>query len=80
MQRYGMLLADGGNVALTARSDRFTASKWAGLLGPHDLRGIRVTDFELVDSGPRLPWSGDCVRTGPLPAAPAFLEAAPARN
>lgn len=80
MQRYGMLLADGGNVALTARSDRFTASKWAGLLGPHDLRGIRVTDFELVASGPRLSWNGDCVRTGPLPSAPTFLEAAPARN
>ena len=77
MQRYGMLLADGGNVALTARSDRFTASKWTGLLGPHDLRAIRITDFQLVDAGARRPWSGDCVRTGPVPAKPSFLEATP---
>jgi serine/threonine-protein kinase len=77
MQRYGMLLADGGNVALTARSDRFTAHKWSGLLGPRDLQAIRVSDFELVDSGAALPWSGDCVRTGPVPAAPGLPGAAP---
>ena len=41
MQRYGMLLSDGGRVALTARSDRFTRSKWAGLLGPTDLAALR---------------------------------------
>ena len=35
MQRYGMLLADGGSIALTAQSDRFTAHKWAGLLGSY---------------------------------------------
>ena len=79
LQRHGMLLADGGNVALTARSDRFTASKWAGLLGPHDLRAIRIADFEMVEAGSRLGWSGDCVRTGPVPAAPSFQEALPAR-
>src|SRR5262249_34714970 len=32
MQKYGMLLADGGNIALTAQSDRFTRAKWSGLL------------------------------------------------
>ena len=79
LQRHGMLLADGGSVALTARSDRFTASKWAGLLGPHDLRAIRITDFEMVEAGARHGWSGDCVRTGPVPAAPSFREALPAR-
>jgi len=62
LQRYGMLLADGGNVALTARSDRFTAAKWDGLLGPRDLASIGVGSFEVVDGGERVQWRGDCVR------------------
>jgi hypothetical protein len=62
MQTYGMFLADGGNVALTARSDRFTAAKWANLLGPRDLDRIRPADFEMVDGGARIPLTLDCVR------------------
>jgi serine/threonine-protein kinase len=62
MQRYGMLLADGGNVALTARSDRFTRTKWAGLLGPRDLDSIQPSDFEMVDGGERITLTLDCVR------------------
>ncbi len=75
LQRYGMMLADGGNVALMGRSDRFTQHKWAGLLGSRDLQAIRVTDFQLVDQGPRFAWNGDCVRTPAVPAAPALLGA-----
>lgn len=66
MQKYGILLADGGTIALTAQSDRFTVNKWPGLLGPHDLRALRVTDFEMVAAGPRVSYTGDCVRTSPL--------------
>lgn len=62
LQRYGMFLADGGNVALTAQSDRFTTHKWAGLLGPHDLRPLQVIDFEMVHAGQRFPYTGDCDR------------------
>ncbi|MCB9849598.1 MAG: hypothetical protein H6817_02715 [Phycisphaerales bacterium] len=62
MQRYGILLADGGSVALTAQSDRFTLAKWDGLLGPHDLTAIQVSDFVMVDGGTRIPYTGDCVR------------------
>ena len=62
MQRYGMLLADGGSIALTARSDRFTAAKWAGLLDTRDLAALRPSDFEMVDGGARIPLSYDCVR------------------
>ncbi len=62
MQRYGILLADGGTIALTAQSDRFTQAKWAGLLGPYSLSSIHVEDFELIDAGPRIPYTGDCVR------------------
>jgi len=62
MQRYGMLLADGGQVALTARSDRFTRAKWAGLLGLLDLSGLRPRDFEMVAAGERIAVTNDCVR------------------
>lgn len=62
LQRYGMFLADAGNVALTAQSDRFTTAKWADLMGSRDLAAIRITDFEMVDGGTRYTWTGDCVR------------------
>jgi serine/threonine-protein kinase len=62
MQRYGMLLADGGNIALTARSDRTTKAKWAGLLDTRDLAALRPSDFEMVDAGTRIPLTYDCVR------------------
>jgi serine/threonine-protein kinase len=62
MKRYGILLADGGNIALTAQSDRFTTHKWAALLGTYDLQNLQVTDFEMVDGGPRLTYTGDCER------------------
>jgi serine/threonine-protein kinase len=56
LKRYGMLLADGGEIALMAESDRFTTSKWRDNggtvdLGSHDLRPLQVTDFEVVDFG-----------------------------
>jgi serine/threonine-protein kinase len=62
MQRYGMLLSDAGRVALTARSDRSTRAKWAGLLGPLDLAGLRPRDFEMIEAGERIPLTNDCVR------------------
>lgn len=62
MQRYGILLSDGGTIALTAQSDRFTTAKWDGLLAPRDLQALRVTDFEMVAGGDRIPYTGDCVR------------------
>jgi serine/threonine-protein kinase len=63
MQRYGLLLADGGNIALTARNDRFTTAKWEGLLAARDLQALRVTDFEMIDAGPRIPHTNECART-----------------
>lgn len=62
MQTYGMLLADGGSVALTAQSDRFATAKWSSLMGPRDLAALRPADFEMVDAGPRIPLTLDCVR------------------
>lgn len=62
LQRYGMFLADAGIVALTAQSDRFSATKWPGLLGSHDLGAILITDFELIEAGERISYAGNCVR------------------
>ena len=62
MQRYGILLADGGTIALTAQSDRFTEAKWDGLLDAYDLSALEVGDFEMVDGGARIDLTLDCVR------------------
>jgi len=62
MQRYGMLLADGGELTLTARNDRFTAAKWPGLLDIDSLTALRPSDFQMVDGGERIPLTDDCVR------------------
>ncbi|HXU81715.1 MAG TPA: hypothetical protein VN914_09990 [Polyangia bacterium] len=62
LQRYGMVLAEGGPKALTARGDRSTTARWAGLLGEHDLASIKPMDFVVVDGGARIPYGGDCVR------------------
>jgi serine/threonine-protein kinase len=62
MQKYGMYHADGGNIALTAQSDRHTTAKWAGLLGSKDLSALKVTDFEVIDHASSST-SEDCVRT-----------------
>jgi len=63
MQRYGMYHADGGQIALTAQSDRHTAASWTGLLGATDLAALQVTDFEVIDHGPMIALTGDCVRS-----------------
>ncbi|MCG3138349.1 MAG: hypothetical protein HJJLKODD_02212 [Phycisphaerae bacterium] len=62
LQRYGMFLADGGQIALTARSDRYSSSKWVDLLDTRDLADLQVTDFEMVEAGTRISYTGDCVR------------------
>lgn len=62
MQKYGLFLADGGNIALTAANDAFTTHKWADVdVDAHSLNGIQVTDMEVVDMGTPIPW-GSCVR------------------
>jgi hypothetical protein len=62
MQTYGMYHADGGNIALTAQSDRHTTAKWAGLLKSTDLAALKVTDFEVIDHGAPITLTGDCNR------------------
>jgi serine/threonine-protein kinase len=63
MQKYGMLLADGGQIALTAQSDQDTRAKYADLdFDSHSLRALKVTDFEIVDLGDPIPLTYSCVR------------------
>lgn len=62
LQTYGMYLADGGNVALTGRSDRFTTAKWADLMESRDLEDIEPNDFELLEMGPEIPLTFECER------------------
>jgi serine/threonine-protein kinase len=60
LQRYGMIMADGGNIALMGQDDRSTTHKWDGLLAPRDLQAIKPEDFEMVEAGERFTWKGDC--------------------
>jgi hypothetical protein len=72
MQKYGIVLADGGNIALTAQADAFTTAKWAD---PDIQIGSRVFDqtpgaidvnlnhFEVLDTGPQILETYNCVRT-----------------
>ncbi len=63
LQRYGMILADGGNIALTAESDRFTRHTWAEVgVDALSLASIAVTDMEVVDLDDPIPYDGNCVR------------------
>lgn len=63
MQKYGMALADGGNIALTVQSDRFTAAKWNNVLGSYDLSALQPTDFEVIDTGTPTTLTYDCNRS-----------------
>ena len=63
MQKYGMFLSDGGNIALTAQSDADTTAKYSDLdFGPHALQALKITDFEVLDLGTPIQLTDDCVR------------------
>jgi serine/threonine-protein kinase len=71
-ERYGIVLADGGTVALTAESDLYTTTSWDDLdigsrlfdqtAGATDLA---VTDFHVLDTGARIAETYECVRSTP---------------
>ncbi|MCK9539892.1 hypothetical protein [Dokdonella sp.] len=68
LQRYGMLLSDGGNIALTGESDRYTQVKWddLGITSRVFVDGspaLQVNDFEVVETGPRIALTYACRRT-----------------
>lgn len=58
LQTYGMFLADGGNLYISATTDA------ADAVSTSALRSLRATDFEMVEAGPRLRWRDyQCERT-----------------
>jgi serine/threonine-protein kinase len=62
MQKYGMFLSDGGNMALTAQNDQDTTAKYTDMdFGPHDLQALKVTDFEVLEMGTPIRRDKDCV-------------------
>jgi len=63
LKTYGMVLADGGNIPLTAADDSWTQTKWADLnFDTHSLFGIQVTDFEVVFTSSPIQNNYSCVR------------------
>lgn len=67
MQKYGIVLSDGGNIALTAESDAFTTHKWSEFGFDEDntymenmLIGVQLSDFEVVETGPQIALTYDC--------------------
>lgn len=73
MQRYGVVLADGGNIALTAEGDFYNTHKWAELgidSRAFDLAVpsavVRVQDFAVLDTGPRIIETYNCQRNPPI--------------
>ncbi len=71
MQRYGIVLADGGNIALTFETDRYTTAKWSTLginaqvflNGANGSTPVQVSHFEVIDTGPRIGETWNCVRS-----------------
>jgi serine/threonine-protein kinase len=63
MQKYGMFLVDGGEIALTAQNDVDTKAKYADLdFDSHSMWGLKVTDFEVVNMGTPIHLTYNCVR------------------
>ena len=65
LKKYGMFLADGGNVPLTAEVDTYTTHKWdepAISMDSHSLFGIQASDFEVIAAEPEIDLTYDCVR------------------
>jgi hypothetical protein len=63
MKKYGMILSDGGNIALTFADDRLATAKWSALgITPQTFNTIGVGNFDVVDLGQEIPLTYDCVR------------------
>ncbi|MEM6456439.1 MAG: hypothetical protein AAF772_15215 [Acidobacteriota bacterium] len=73
-KRYGIVLSDGGTIALTAESDLYTTTSWADLginsrifdLTPGATQ-VDITDFDVLDTGPRIGETYECVPTAMVP-------------
>ncbi len=63
MKKYGMILSDGGSIALTFGDDRLATAKWDAMgIDSHTFFGVSVSDFDVVDLGSEIALTYDCVR------------------
>jgi serine/threonine protein kinase len=63
LKTYGMLLSDGGQVPLTFADDRTSIAKWSQLgIDAHTFSAVTADQFEVVDLGPDVALTYDCVR------------------
>lgn len=65
LQRYGMIIVDGGEVSFTATSDQETTAKWGDTgFSARALESLKWSDFEmLLPPGPPRLWQSTCART-----------------
>lgn len=63
LKKYGMILSDGGNIALTFSDDRLSTAKWATLgIRPQSFNNIPPGQFDVVDLGAEVPLTYNCAR------------------
>lgn len=63
LKKYGMLLADGGQVPLTFADDRASNKKWSELgITAQSFNDIAVDQFEVVDLGEEVKLTYECAR------------------
>ena len=63
LKTYGMLLSDGGEIALTFADDRHSTATWATLgVDAQSFAAIAPESFEVVDLGPEIPLTFACAR------------------
>ena len=63
LKTHGMLLSDGGTVPLTFADDRTSNAKWSELgIASDSFRAITADQFEVVELGPDVPLTYECVR------------------
>jgi hypothetical protein len=52
LQKYGMYMSDGGNIALTAQNDVLSTTKWSDVgFDASSLSSLKATDFDVLDYG-----------------------------
>lgn len=63
-QKYGLIIADGGEIPVTAWDDTYTTAKWDTVVkdGSHELFAITLDDLEILEAGPLLDVTFECVR------------------
>jgi len=80
MHKYGIVLSDGGNIALTAEDDMFTTHKWIefgfdenNVYLEQMLVGVPLSAFEVIQTGAQIPLTYDCNINGNILTPADFI-------